>query len=111
MTGLEDEDEEERSWTQDDFMPEETVLGKRKSVSPKPEPGPTCPICRQPLRHGTSNQALNDHIDMCLNREAIEAAGGKVDDRDATTKTKRPKKGTSTIATKGTMLSWLTTKK
>jgi len=113
MTGMDDDDDDEDgSWTQEDFMPEERVLGKRKSASPNAEPGPACPICMKPLQAGASNQALNDHIDVCLNREAIVAAGGTLDEGSSTTKTKRPKKGaTSTTATKGTMLNWLTSKK
>lgn len=54
---------------------------KRKSSGSEPPTstrthllGPTCPICSKALGPGTSNQGLNDHIDWCLNRDAIADA-------------------------------------
>jgi hypothetical protein len=61
------------------------VLGKRKSPTPASASssrhttahvhtlGPICPICSKALGAGTSNQGLNEHIDWCLNQDAIEA--------------------------------------
>ncbi len=36
--------------------------------------GPICPICAKALGPSASNQALNDHIDWCLNKDAISEA-------------------------------------
>ncbi|ORY32874.1 hypothetical protein BCR39DRAFT_522235 [Naematelia encephala] len=47
-----------------------TNLGKRSHTL-----GPVCPICAKALGPTTSNTGLNEHIDWCLNREAIEEAG------------------------------------
>jgi DNA polymerase kappa len=35
--------------------------------------GPVCPLCSKALGPGTSNSELNQHIDMCLNRDALGA--------------------------------------
>ena len=57
-----------------------TGRGKRKEMSAGPEGnahslGPTCPVCIKALGPSTSNQGLNDHIDWCLNKDAITEAG------------------------------------
>jgi hypothetical protein len=65
-----DEEDADGVWEAEDFMPED---GSRSATAPDP---PVCPICQERLARGTTNQALNDHIDLCLNSEAIEAAGG-----------------------------------
>lgn len=36
--------------------------------------GPVCPICAKALGPSTSNQDLNDHVDWCLNKDAISQA-------------------------------------
>ncbi|TYJ58644.1 hypothetical protein B9479_000480 [Cryptococcus floricola] len=59
--------------------PSSHILGKRKSPTPStdvpsPSPGPACPICGQHLPGGTSNHELNDHVDWCLNKDAIREA-------------------------------------
>ncbi|KAL7423654.1 hypothetical protein Q5752_001235 [Cryptotrichosporon argae] len=38
--------------------------------------GPVCPICAKALGAGTTNDKLNEHVDWCLNREAIKEASG-----------------------------------
>ncbi|WVF71330.1 hypothetical protein IAT40_006133 [Kwoniella sp. CBS 6097] len=53
------------------------VLGKRKASDPSHLLGPVCPICDKALGAGVSNQGLNEHIDWCLNRDAIRAASAK----------------------------------
>lgn len=57
---------------------------------------PECPLCLRTLPAGTTNQALNDHIDLCLNREAIANATGD------TGTVKKKKQGP-----KDTMMDWL----
>lgn len=67
--------------------------------------GPACPICSKRLGPSTSNTDLNDHIDWCLNRDAIENAGMPTPKKARiadTAKRKRPKE-----IGKGTMLAWL----
>ncbi|KAK8864554.1 hypothetical protein IAR55_001804 [Kwoniella newhampshirensis] len=64
LTGEDDEEEVQSPETSD-------ALGKRKSPSLL---GPICPICSKSLGAGTSNQDLNDHIDWCLNKDAISEA-------------------------------------
>ncbi|WVQ99536.1 hypothetical protein IAU59_006672 [Kwoniella sp. CBS 9459] len=50
------------------------ILGKRKASDPSHLLGPVCPICDKALGAGVSNQGLNEHIDWCLNRDAIREA-------------------------------------
>lgn len=73
----------------------------------RPPEGPACPICGEHLPPETSNQELNDHVDLCLNRHAIGDAAGpsprkkpRRDSREASKKGKDPPK-------KGSMLAWL----
>ncbi|WVQ74022.1 hypothetical protein IAR50_003603 [Cryptococcus sp. DSM 104548] len=71
--------------------PPSHILGKRKSPTPSldvpsPSAGPACPICGQNLPEGTSNQELNDHVDWCLNKDAIKEAS-----RVSPVAAKRPK--------------------
>ena len=98
-----------------------SILGKPKE-SPAASAGkghllgPICPICAKALGPSTSNQGLNDHIDWCLNQEAIFAASKQTPKRtrgsgeDDTAKRKpllqdkAKKKGDE----KGSMLGWLT---
>jgi DNA polymerase kappa len=78
-------------------MPEQNDVERiRQDLAPT---GPTCPICTQTLPQGTSNQALNDHVDQCLNRDVIEAAGDRSSSDSTSIQAKKE--------TKGTMLSWL----
>ncbi|OWZ65523.1 hypothetical protein AYX15_02985 [Cryptococcus neoformans] len=62
-----------------DFEILPVTIKKRKSPSPtreapSPAAGPICPICGQTLDAGTSNQQLNEHLDWCLNKDAIKEA-------------------------------------
>lgn len=62
-----------------DFEILPVTIKKRKSPSPtreapSPAAGPICPICGQTLDAGTSNQQLNEHLDWCLNKDAIREA-------------------------------------
>ena len=57
-----------------------TLLGKRKTSNTNSGEknhllGPICPICAKVLGPSTSNQGLNDHVDWCLNKDAITEAG------------------------------------
>ncbi|WWC94614.1 hypothetical protein V866_001461 [Kwoniella sp. B9012] len=92
--------------------PPTSILGKRKSSESDKSAhllGPVCPICNKALGPGTSNSGLNEHIDWCLNKEAINEAGR----RSPVKKAKLEKKGTGNNAAqkgkdkKGTMLDWL----
>lgn len=70
-----DDDDEEEILEEGDFVPigtEIESIGKRKRDHLL---GPSCPICGTTLGPATSNQELNDHVDMCLNKDAIAAAG------------------------------------
>lgn len=80
--------------------------------------GPMCPICNRDIGLEASNADLNEHIDLCLNRDAFSAeltpspkkrsAGGRDDQRPA-------KKGKGKSSTnkgdkrggKGSVLEWL----
>jgi len=68
-----DEDDEDKAIDETDFLPDPGLRGsvKRKSDHLL---GPSCPICAATLGPSTSNQELNDHIDLCLNRDAISQA-------------------------------------
>jgi len=109
-----DEEDEDVAVEESDFMPNEKGLGKPPPPS-RHLLGPICPICAKALGPSTSNQDLNDHVDWCLNRDAISEASkktpkrvkreyvdGPVDDRARKKGTKDMKPGT------GMMSSWLT---
>lgn len=91
-----DEDDEDQAIDETDFLPDP---GNRGSVKRKQEHslGPSCPICSATLGPSTSNQELNDHIDFCLNRDAISEASKR------TPKKARPAENQSG----GAMLQWL----
>ncbi|OCF41902.1 DNA polymerase kappa subunit [Kwoniella heveanensis CBS 569] len=57
--------------------PSAGVLGKRKASDQAHLLGPICPICDKALGAGVSNQGLNEHIDWCLNRDAIKEASAR----------------------------------
>jgi DNA polymerase kappa len=40
-------------------------------LDPSPSQGPLCPICNRMLHASTTNAELNEHIDLCLNRDAF----------------------------------------
>ncbi|KAI9639378.1 uncharacterized protein MKK02DRAFT_35023 [Dioszegia hungarica] len=61
--------------------------------------GPVCPICGKALGPGTSNQDLNEHIDWCLNKDAIGEAKKRTP--------KKPKKDPDKKEPKGSMMAWL----
>ena len=104
MIEVQDDDDEEEELVEDDFRPSSlaepssTTLGKRKAEDYLL--GPVCPICAKALGPTTSNQGLNDHIDRCLNKDAIYEASKRTP--------KKVKKGHTSNAEKGgSMLSWL----
>jgi DNA polymerase kappa len=100
-----DEDDEDNAIDETDFLPDP---GLRGSVKRKADHllGPSCPICAATLGPSTSNQELNDHIDLCLNKDAISQASKR------TPKKARPmpepkaesKKGSEKV---GGMMEWL----
>ena len=83
---LEEEEDVEAEMIEADFLPLEggidpeikqsMALGKRKAPSAASAHllGPICPICAKALGPSTSNQGLNEHIDWCLNKDAVSAA-------------------------------------
>lgn len=102
---------------------DETVTGRSPSIELDPSPrigGPVCPICNRGLGPETSNADLNEHLDLCLNRDAFSAeltpspkkrwAGTQDDPRPAkkanTSKSKRKSKGAQQGG-KGSVLEWL----
>ncbi|WWD17130.1 hypothetical protein CI109_101567 [Kwoniella shandongensis] len=94
--------------------PSTKVFGKRKSPSPGQHLlGPVCPICGKHLGPGTSNQDLNDHIDWCLNKDAISEASKKSPEREkkrVKQEKDRPGAGAGAAVKKkngGGMLDWL----
>jgi DNA polymerase kappa len=97
-----DEDDEDEVLEEGDFMPavaevESTSKRKRDHLL-----GPSCPICGETLGPTTSNQELNDHVDMCLNKDAIVAAS------KATPKKPKRVKPPSPVPKSGPgMLQWL----
>jgi len=60
---------------------------KKRGNSPSHLLGPICPICSKTLGMGTSNQGLNEHIDWCLNRDAIRGASSNGEERPDKRKT------------------------
>lgn len=93
----------------------EETPGQSPDTELDPSPqigGPVCPICNRNLGPETSNADLNEHIDLCLNRDAFSAeltpspkkrsAGGNNDHRPT-------KKGKSKASSKGkgSVLDWL----
>lgn len=123
----EDFDAEEASGSEDigavDFEILPGTAKKRKSPSPtreapSPAAGPTCPICGQMLDPGTSNQQLNDHVDWCLNKDAIKEASRVSPVAQKKAKIERAFKNSSSTGSgpakkgrptgeKGTISSWL----
>nr|XP_018262802.1 DNA polymerase kappa subunit [Kwoniella dejecticola CBS 10117]OBR84960.1 DNA polymerase kappa subunit [Kwoniella dejecticola CBS 10117] len=86
--------------------PPTSALGKRKSSENDKSHllGPVCPICSKALGAGTSNIGLNEHIDWCLNKDAISEASKK-----SPVKKARLENGVQAkkAKEKGTMLDWL----
>nr|XP_019011014.1 DNA polymerase kappa subunit [Kwoniella pini CBS 10737]OCF49795.1 DNA polymerase kappa subunit [Kwoniella pini CBS 10737] len=98
--------DEDKSESDSSTPPPTSILGKRKS-SEKDKPhllGPVCPICNKALGPGTSNLGLNEHIDWCLNKDAITEASKKSPIKKAKIEKGVPAKKTKE---KGTMLEWL----
>jgi DNA polymerase kappa len=96
-----DEDDEDGAIDETDFLPDP---GHRGSVKRKSDHllGPSCPICGATLGPSTSNQDLNDHVDLCLNKDAISQASKR------TPKKARPVSEPKKDSVKGgAMLQWL----
>jgi DNA polymerase kappa len=83
--------------------------GKRKAhlVPPGHTLGPICPICAKRLGPTTSNQALNDHIDWCLNRDAISEASKRTPKRSRKDPPDRRIEAKEKSAPTGSVMSWL----
>jgi DNA polymerase kappa len=97
---------------EEDFLPQDDHLaterpGKRKSPvsTPSHTLGPVCPICAKALGPSTSNQGLNEHIDWCLNKDAIVEAGAGAT-KKARSETPEMTRGSGKPAGKGSMLDW-----
>ncbi|EIW70473.1 hypothetical protein TREMEDRAFT_68079 [Tremella mesenterica DSM 1558] len=101
-SGLEGSDGEVEELNEEDFRPNSDITNKTGETTHTLSP--TCPICLKTLGPGTSNEALNKHVDLCLNKDIIVTAEKtpkrvKVED-------KGKKKGKAS-SEKGTMLAWL----
>lgn len=97
-----DEDDEDRAIDEADFVPSDDGdhdAAKRKADQAL---GPACPICGERLEASTSNQKLNDHVDMCLNKDAIYQAS-----KATPKKAKRPKNAQKDAGDGNGMLQWL----
>ena len=92
-----------------------TTSGKRKAQEDHLS-GPSCPICSTHLSPSTSNQDLNNHIDRCLNKDAIKDAkrtpkkakgidGSDTGKRKSFSKQDTAKKKSGTD--RGSMMGWL----
>jgi DNA polymerase kappa len=100
-----DEDDEDKPTEETDFLPDP---GYRGPVKRKQDHllGPSCPICGATLGPSTSNQELNDHIDYCLNRDAISQASKRTPKKARPADTIKEKvKGDG--VKDGAMLQWL----
>jgi DNA polymerase kappa len=132
VINLADVEDDDVQWTEENnYGPRETAAtesNKPDTAKPKVEPlttefrhllGPVCPICSKALGPSTSNQGLNEHIDWCLNKDAIKEASTRsskkakregVADRSSTpegaVKGKSGGKGKAD-ARKESMMSWL----
>lgn len=113
LSHLDDEDIDRFIGHEDDHheLVKESSLGKRKSPTPTSAHllGPSCPVCSKALGPGASNQALNEHIDWCLNKDAISEASKRTPKKATANRpdtAKRKKVGGSEEA-KGSMLNWL----
>jgi hypothetical protein len=97
----EDEDDEAKALDETDFLPDP---GLRGSVKRKADHllGPSCPICDATLGPSTSNQELNDHVDLCLNRDAISQASKRTPKKSRPMA--EPKKA---VEKSGGMMDWL----
>lgn len=84
-----------------------SASGDPPQISRPPE-GPACPICGEHLRPDASNQELNDHVDLCLNREAIgDAARPSPQKKPRRDSRESSEKGKGPPPKKGSMLAWL----
>lgn len=109
----------------DELVLEDEVSAKKRAKSPAHVLGPICPICSKTLGMGTSNQDLNEHIDWCLNRDAVRKATVTADDRpvkrakpgeekdykssynEGGSEKGKGKKGKMKEPAKGSMMEWL----
>jgi hypothetical protein len=76
-------DEDEVELLEEDFRPAKATTPESTVKDPQKDwpttmamhtLGPICPICSKALGPTTSNQGLNEHIDLCLSEEAIITA-------------------------------------
>lgn len=88
-----------------DFLPDHGQSGpvKRKQDHLL---GPSCPICLATLGPATSNQELNDHVDYCLNKDAISQASKRTPKKARPTETVK-ERGKGDVNKNGAMLQWL----
>lgn len=103
-------------WTdENDFRPpdeDDPARLKRKAETLEEQHllGPVCPICSKALGPSTSNQGLNEHIDSCLNKDAIHEAAKRSPKqlkRDVGDKPGGAKEKGKGQAKKGSMMAWL----
>lgn len=99
-----DQDDEEHAIEEDDFVPVIAATDEAPDSKRKREHllGPACPLCGSTLGPSTSNQELNDHIDLCLNKDAIAQAS-----KATPQKTKRVKPSVRIPDASSGMLQWL----
>lgn len=97
-----DEDDAEEVMEEGDFIPAATDIQATSKRKRDHLLGPSCPICGNTLGPTTSNQELNDHVDMCLNKDAIVAAG-----KATPKKTKRSRPPAPPPESGTGMLQWL----
>jgi DNA polymerase kappa len=103
-------------WTdENDFRPPDqadppSLKRKAEALDKQHLLGPICPICSKALGPSTSNQGLNEHIDSCLNKDAIREAGKrspKKSRRDVGDKPGGSREKGKGQAKKGSMMAWL----
>jgi DNA polymerase kappa len=103
-------------WTdENDFRPPDeddppSLKRKAQTLDENHLLGPVCPICSKALGPSTSNQGLNEHIDSCLNKDAIQEAAKrspKKSKRDVGDKPGGIREKGKGQAKKGSMMAWL----
>ncbi|WVR06908.1 hypothetical protein IAU60_003944 [Kwoniella sp. DSM 27419] len=97
-----------RPSSEEDGTPPPSLLGKRRLTEMNRPIGPICPICQKALGAGVSNTGLNEHIDWCLNQDAIREASARSPKKVKPDRA-RDKGGTrrEEVDAKGSMMKWL----
>lgn len=97
-----DEDDEDQAVGEEDFVPAAEVDARPAKRKKDHSLGPSCPICQNALGPSTTNQELNDHVDMCLNKDAIRLAS-----KASPKSVKRPKSAKQDGGNDKGMMRWL----